>query len=269
MAIRYIFKQLLLPPGGLLLLLLLGWWLRRRAPRLALLCFGIGLGGLWAMSLPVAVQSSARLLETVPAVPGDAWGGLAQRADAIVVLGGGRQAADQAWGSEQPALVAVERLRYAARLARASGLPLLVSGGSPYGGRPSEAELGAELLSRDFDVAVRWQESGSRNTWENALFSARLLERAGVRRIVLVTSAAHMPRALWCFERNGLEVVAAPVGFFGGPTRRPLGGWLPEAKAMGESGALLNEAAGRLLYPLLYGNRSGPGAAAQQGPADQ
>ena len=146
---------------------------------------------------------------------------------------------------------------------------LLVSGGSPYGGRPSEAELGAELLSRDFDVAVRWQESGSRNTWENALFSARLLERAGVRRIVLVTSAAHMPRALWCFERNGLEVVAAPVGFFGGPTRRPLGGWLPEARAVGQSGALLNEAAGRLLYPLLYGNRSGPGAAAQQGPADQ
>ena len=97
MTIRYILKQLFLPPGGLLLLLLLGWWLRRRAPRLALLCFIGGLAGLWAMSLPVTVQSSARLLETVPALPGDAWEALAQQADAIVVLGAGRQAADPTW----------------------------------------------------------------------------------------------------------------------------------------------------------------------------
>lgn len=252
MAIRYIFKHVFLPPGGLLLLLLLGWWLRRRAPRLALLCFIGGLGGLWAMSLPVTVQSSARLLETLPALPGDAWDGLAQQADAIVVLGGGRQAADLAWGAEQPAQNAVERLRYAARLAKASGLPLLVSGGSPYDQLQSEAQLGAELLVRDFGVPVRWLESQSRTTWENALFSRQLLEQAGIRRIVLVTTAAHMPRALWCFERNGLTVLPAPVGFLGQPRALPLGGWLPDAVAVGQSGALLNEAMGQLLYPRFY-----------------
>src|SRR5690606_7535416 len=151
-----------------------------------------------------------------------------------------------------PAQVAVERLRYAARLARASGLPLLLSGGSPYDQLQSEAQLGAELLIRDFGVPVRWLESQSRTTWENARFSAQMLEQAGVRRIVLVTTAAHMPRALWCFERSGLTVLPAPVGFLGQPRVLPLGVWLPDAAAVAQNGALLNEAFGRLLYPRLY-----------------
>lgn len=44
MPFRYFVKQLLLPPGILLLLLALGWWLRRTRPRLAGLCFALGLG---------------------------------------------------------------------------------------------------------------------------------------------------------------------------------------------------------------------------------
>lgn len=252
MAIRYILKQLILPPGGLLLLVLLGWWLRRRAPRVAALCVALGLGGLWAMSMPVTVQSVARLLETVPALAAEDWSDLAQQADAIVVLGGGRQAADQAWGMEQPAPPAVERLRYAARLAKASGLPVLLSGGSPYAQAYSEAALGEVLMTRDFGVPVRWLESRSRNTWENALFSAELLQQAKLRRVLLVTSAVHMPRARWSFERAGLTVLPAPVGFLGEATALPLGGWLPDAQAVAQSNALLHEALGRQLYPLLY-----------------
>lgn len=252
MVVRYILKQLILPPGGLLLLVLLGWWLRRRAPRLAILCTLLGLGGLWAMSLPVTVQSSARLLESVPALPAEQWPALAQRADAIVVLGGGRQPADPAWGIDQPAPAAAERLRYAARLAKATGLPLLLSGGSPYQAGLSEAQLGARVMTEDFGVPVRWLEERSRNTWENARYSSVMLGREGLRRVVLVTSAAHMPRALWSFERSGLTVIPAPVGFLGGASDRPLGGWLPEAAAVGLSGALFHEALGRLAYPLLY-----------------
>ncbi|MDV7214019.1 YdcF family protein, partial [Azotobacter beijerinckii] len=63
MPLRYLFKHLLLPPSGLLLLLALGWWLRRRAPRAAGLCFTVGLGGLWLLSLPVTVEWAARALE--------------------------------------------------------------------------------------------------------------------------------------------------------------------------------------------------------------
>ena len=139
MPLRYILKQLLLPPGGLLLLLLVGWSLRNRRPRLARIAFISGLGGLWLMSLPVVVEWAARTLESDPPLAEVGWVQLADRAQAIVVLGGGREMADPAWGGDQPGLLALERLRYAARLARGSGLPVITSGGLHFGAPPSEA----------------------------------------------------------------------------------------------------------------------------------
>ncbi len=254
MELRFILKQLILPPGGLMLLILLAWllWAWAGRPRLAALCLTFGLGGLWLLSLPVVMEWSARLLEREPALAEGQWPGLAQRAEVIVVLGSGREEADPAWGSDQPSGIAIERLRYAARLHRASGLPVLISGGLHYGQPPSEAAMMAEVLQRDFAVPTRWQEERSRTTWENAQFSAELLKAQGVSRVVLVTQAAHMPRSRWCFERAGLEVVAAPLGFLGVPNERPLGGWLPEGKALWQNTRLLNEAAGLLVYPLIY-----------------
>ncbi|WP_330114948.1 YdcF family protein [Pseudomonas sp. JS3066] len=252
MPIRYIIKQFLLPPGGLLLLLLFAWWLRRRMPRLSLACFVTGFGGLWLMSLPIMVEWSAKVLEREAPLAESDWAQLSGKVDAIVVLGGGRERDDPAWGADQPAPMALERLRYAARLARASGLPLLTSGGLHYGEPPSEAWIMAETLRRDFGLEVRWQEGESRTTWENATYSAKLLRADGISRVLLVTQAAHMPRARWCFERAGFEVVAAPVGYLGVPNGRPLGGWLPESKAVWQSGMLLNEAVGLLAYPLAY-----------------
>jgi len=252
MPIRYIFKQLILPPGGLLLLLLAAWWLRRRAPRLSACCFVLGFAGLWIISLPIAVEWAARGLESEPPLAEAAWSGLSQRADAIVVLGAGREQDDPAWGGDQPGIMAMERLRYVARLAKASGLPLLTTGGLHYGEPPSEAALMADVLVRDFGVAVRWQEEKSRTTWENATESAELLRGTGIKRVVLVTQAWHMQRSRWSFEQVGFEVLAAPVGFLGVPNGRPLGGWLPEHKAVWLSGMLLNEAVGLIAYPLVY-----------------
>ncbi|UCJ16628.1 YdcF family protein [Pseudomonas sp. MM211] len=253
MPLRYMLKQFFMPPGILLLLLVLAWFLRRRFPRLAAGCFAIGLGGLWLMSLPVTVEWAARLIEREPALVQESWAGLAQHADVIVVLGGGRDSADPAWGADQPSAIALERTRYAARLAKASGLPVLTTGGLHFGRPPSEARLMADVMSEDFGVEVRWREERSRTTWENALESAAMLQPGGIRRVVLVTQAWHMPRSRWSFEQAGFEVVAAPVGFIGGPNDRPLGGWLPEGKAVWQSTLLLNEVVGSLAYPLVYG----------------
>lgn len=253
MPFRYFIKQLILPPGVLLLLLLAAWWLRRRWPRTALACFVAGLGGLWLMSLPVAVEFAAHKLENVPALAPAQWSALAARADAIVVLGAGRERGDPAWGNaDQPTGVALERMRYAAQLAKASGLPLLTTGGLHYGTPPSEARLMADSLQRDFGVSVRWQEEQSRTTWENARMSAEMLLPQGIKRVVVVTQAWHMQRSVWSFERAGFEVVGAPVGFLGNDNARPFGGWMPENKAMWQSGQLLNEAAGLLGYRLFY-----------------
>lgn len=254
MPIRFILKQLLMPPGVLLLLIVFAWWSRRRYPRLAGTCFVAGVGGLWLMSLPAMVEWSARQLEREPALAEAQWANLAQRADTIVILGAGREQGDPGWGHvDQPGLMALERLRYAARLARASGLPLAASGGLHYGQPPSEAALMADAMQRDYGLKVRWLEERSRTTWENAQFSAELLQPQGVRRVVLVTQAWHMARARWCFEQAGFEVITAPMGFLSKGYERPLGGWLPESRAIWQNSQLLNEALGLWLYPLAYG----------------
>jgi uncharacterized SAM-binding protein YcdF (DUF218 family) len=252
MPFRYFVKHLLMPPGVLLLLLMLAWWFRRSRPRLAGVCFALGVGGFWIMSLPVAVQWGASALEREPPLAREEWASLAQRADAIIVLGAGREQGDPAWGADQPTGVALERERYAARLAKASGLPILTSGGLHYGAPPSEARLMADSLRDDFGVTVRWQEERSRTTWENAQFSAEMLLPDGVKRVVVVTQAWHMPRAVWSFQKAGFAVVPAPMGFLGVDNAEPLGGWMPEFRAIWRSGQLLNEAVGQIGYSLFY-----------------
>lgn len=253
MFLRYVFKQLLIPPGILFVFVLLAWWLRRARPRLAGCLLALGLGGLWLMSLPVVLRTAAHAMESVPPLPMEQWASLAQRADAIVVLGAGRERDDAAWGgTDQPSALASERLRYAARLAKASGLPVLISGGLDYGRPPSEAAMMAESLEKDFGVTARWQEGESRTTWENATRTAAMLDKEGIKRIVLVTHGWHMPRSVWSFQQVGFTVVPAPMGFLGGQSAGPLGGWLPEPKAEWQNGWLLNEAIGAVGYRLFY-----------------
>ncbi len=252
MPIRYVVKHLLLPPGLFLLLLAFAWWLKNVRPRLACVLFATGLGGLWLMSLPVVVQWAARVVEREPALVLSEWSTLAARADAIVVLGSGRERGDPAWGRDQPTLIGLERLRYAARLAKASGLPVLTAGGLEDGSPPSEAQLMADSLCDDFGVSVRWKEEQSRTTWENAHMTAGILLPQGIRRVVVVTQAWHMPRSVWSFEQAGFEVVAAPVGFLSADDARPLGGWMPEYSAIWQSGLLLNEAVGQVAYRFIY-----------------
>jgi len=252
MPFRYFVKQLLLPPGILLLFLLLAWWLRHSRPRLAGLLFAVGLGGLWLMSLPVVVEWSARAIEREPALAPSEWSSLSERADAIVLLGSGRERGDPAWGTDQPTGIGLERQRYAAQLAKASGLPVLVTGGLHFGTPPSEAQIMADSLRNDSGVEVRWKEERSRTTWENAQMSADILLPQGIKRVVVVTQAWHMPRSVWSFEKAGFEVVPAPVGFLSADNARPLGGWMPEYKSVWQSGLLLNEAVGQIAYPLFY-----------------
>lgn len=253
MPLRYFLKQVFMPPGVLLLLLIVAWWLRRSWPRTATLCFVLGVGGLWLMSLPLVVQHAAGQLERLPPLPMAQWPALAGQAEAIVVIGAGRERGDPAWdGVDQPTGVALERLRYAAQLAKASGLPLMTSGGLHYDSPPSEAQLMADSLQRDFGVSVRWQEEQSHTTWENATLSAAILLPQNIKRVVLVTQAWHMPRAVWSFEQAGFSVVPAPVGYLGKNHGRPFGGWMPENKALWQSGQLLNEAIGQVGYRLFY-----------------
>lgn len=136
-----------------------------------------------------------------------------RQAQAIVILGSGRNLAAKEYGGQTISRLALERVRYGARLARQTGLPVLVTGGAPYGGT-SEAQLMREALEQDFGVAVRWAESAATDTEDNARMSAKVLREAGVTRVLVVTHAMHMRRSLGEFSRAGLEPLPAPTGFY-------------------------------------------------------
>ncbi|MEW5890127.1 MAG: YdcF family protein [Pseudomonadota bacterium] len=206
--VKKILATLLLPPMGPILLAALGLALLRRQPRLGRLLAGSGLLSLYLLSIPAVTDP---LLATLQIAPPVKYAQL-RDAQAIVVLGGGRYREAPEYGIDTVNRLTLERLRYGARLARTSGLPLLVSGGAPFGGRP-EAEAMAEALAQDFGVPVRWVENASRDTRENARFSAALLRREGIARVILVSHAWHMRRALAEFSAAGLQTVPAPTGF--------------------------------------------------------
>ena len=144
----------------------------------------------------------------------------AKSAQAIVILGGGTRRNAAEYGGDTLGRLTLERVRYGARVAKLIGLPVLVTGGSVYGGE-TEAKLMRESLEREFGVPVRWAEARSRTTHENAVYSAEILRDAGIERVVLVAHSVDMPRAIAEFAAQGISIVAAPTGIpsrdFDGP----------------------------------------------------
>ena len=110
-----------------------------------------------------------------------------------------------------------------------------------------------QVLEQSFHVSVRWEETNSRNTAENAQYSADILRSQGIDNIYLLTHAVHMKRALWAFERAGLKVTPAPIGFTAtGPGRNPLEEWVPDAWTLAYSSFALHEYLGLVWYRLRY-----------------
>lgn len=240
----------LLPPLGLVLAAAAGWMLRKRRPRLGAALFA----GSMLVLLALSTQAGARLIAAPleqRALPLDAPRGAG--AQAIVVLGGGRMKhAPEYGGADIPSPYTLGRLRHAARLQRVTGLPLLVSGGSPDGSAAPEAELMARTLREDFAVPVRWLERKSDNTAQNAQFSSALLRREGIDRILLVTDALHMPRAQAAFAQTGLRVVPAPTNFETGGRLSAID-FVPNGGALALSHYALHEWIGLLWYRMRYG----------------
>ena len=240
--LKKILSALLLPPFGLVLLGIAGLWLSRRHRRPGLALAVLALTAVGVLSIPLVADALMGSLERqAPLSPA----ALAQT-QAIVILGGGKYpAAPEYGGADTVNRETLERLRYGARLQRQSGLPILVTGGAPWGGRP-EADAMKAVLEEDFHGQVRWVEGRSRDTAENAAFSAHLLREAGITRIVLVSQAWHLARATALFEGAGLAVLPAPTGY---ATEEP--GWpaqlLPRIGAFDRSCIALHEWLGILL----------------------
>jgi uncharacterized SAM-binding protein YcdF (DUF218 family) len=236
--LKILISTLLLPPGnGLALLCIAGIFRRRR----------------WAFGL-AAAATMLSIAQCLPAVADRLIASLEKQsatlaptatkpeAGAIVILGSGLNTDATEYGGDTANDRTLIRTRYGATLARRYELPVLVTGGRPPRASRAEADVMAGILQDEFGVAVRWQETASMDTAENAAFSASILKAAGIHRIVLVTHAFHMPRARRLFEQAGLEVIPAPTAYFSHPHFDwQVSDFLPQAKALHTSYYALHE----------------------------
>lgn len=213
----FVFLSKFLPPlvyplGLIFFLLILALIIRRTKPRLQTAILIITLAILVISSNRWVASSLVRSLEwqylpaeTLPQV------------EAIVVLGGGTESAQY----PRPAVEingAGDRVIYAARLYKQGLAPrVLVSGGNItwLSGRTmtpaDEMDDLLQLMGVPQEAIVL--QPKSQNTYEDAAFTAEMLHEMGIERVILVTSAMHMPRSVGLFQKQGIEVIPAPADY--------------------------------------------------------
>jgi uncharacterized SAM-binding protein YcdF (DUF218 family) len=239
--IKTALRSVVLPPAGPLLLAVLGLFLLKRRPRLARVCLIAAVGSLWLLSTPVVSDALEALVECYPPLDLRSVAG----AQAIVILGGGGErifAPEYAGAAAEPLML--ERLSYGAYVYRRTNLPILVTG------HGIEAAAMRATLLRNFEIEPRWVDDQAYDTFENARNSVRLLAAAGVKRIILVTHATHMRRAVHEFTDAGVQVLPAPVGVH---TVRDYGisRYIPAPEAMQRAHFAIYELLGELVRALL------------------
>jgi uncharacterized SAM-binding protein YcdF (DUF218 family) len=246
-------RELLLPPGINLVLLVIGFLFLAPWPKFGYWCLLIGIITLYMFSIaPVATW----LIATVEKTPAMADPMDARGEQAIVVLGSGRYYDAPEYDGDTVSRYGLERLRYAQYLQEQTRLPILMTGGRPHDDFYSEAELMEEIFKDIFGGITMWTEQRSRNTFENAVCSKRILEGENISRIFLVTHASHMPRAMYVFDRVDFGVTPAPTGYLRDVFSKAttLEKWLPTASALSISRTALYEWLGLFYYRINYGS---------------
>jgi uncharacterized SAM-binding protein YcdF (DUF218 family) len=254
-----VLSALLLPPVPLLLLVLIGVRLIAWRRSVGWLLVLLSVLGLWFGATGAAGEGLQRaLLAPPPPLIGERLSEFKRTAGktptAIVVLGGGRESSAPEYGVASLSPLSLERLRYGVWLGREVGAPVMFSGGMGHSAQPgaSEAEVAADIALREFQRPLRWTESRSRDTRENAQYTTSLLRDQGLRKLIVVTHGWHMARALRAFReaaaRQGAtwEVVAAPMGL-APRVERPALRWIPSSEGFLLVRAVLREKIGWFL----------------------
>jgi len=251
-----ILPPLILPDGLTCLLLLAVILTVRKKPRAALGSATAALMLLLVASTPLVSQLLVGSIEarSVPQSPLPA-------ADAIVVLAAG------AWPAEPPQpIVKVDgptanRLLYAAKLYRDGKAPIVILSGGQLPWRkalpPESAQMAEVIEIMGVPSSAVVQESESGNTYQNATRTKAILEERNLHRILLVTSALHMPRALALFRQQGVDAIPASTDFVSPSTNRANSGWpeliialLPSAEALQLTTQALKELLGSAVYRI-------------------
>jgi uncharacterized SAM-binding protein YcdF (DUF218 family) len=154
---------------------------------------------------------SERLLYLVESqVPASSAADLSD-AQAIAVLSGDVYHGKPGDVPDDVGLLTLERLRLAASLYHAHPLPVLVTGGIEGNDAESSAALMADTLQQDYGIKTTWLEERADNTYQNGAFSAAIFKTNNISRVIVVTEAWHLPRALWSFAHAGITAIPAPA----------------------------------------------------------
>ncbi len=244
-------SQLLLPPGGLILMALLGLIFWKKLWGRVLI--GLSLVLFWLLSTePVRDSLTASLEFQYPAINIEK---IRVTKAAIVVLGGGIQENSLDYqGSDELSRFAMMRVIYAAKIARKTGFDVYATGGTPL---TQEAESEASIMRRWliwFGVPSTHihSENKANTTWENALLTQKMLAQKDINTIILVTSAWHMPRSVWCFQAQGLNIIPAPTDYLTEQEPYDMRSFIPSWNVLADSSYALHEYLGLFWYRLKY-----------------
>ena len=206
--IKAIYYTFFLPPGLFVTALLFcAWRLRknRRASKPLLLLAAL----LYLFSTEWFAGWLVHPLETAYQPP------VRPQGDVILMLGGGATAdTPNLTGLGHLSGNAANRLLTTAQLARATSLPIIVSGGKVFNTTGSEGEIAARILT-DLGIAKERisVDDQSLNTRQNIFYSQEIMRQKGYQQVILVTSAFHMPRAMAECRAAGVQAVAYPTDY--------------------------------------------------------
>ncbi|MDC0096672.1 YdcF family protein [Amylibacter sp.] len=175
-------------------------------------------------------------------------------ADAIVVLSGMVRAIDGANGLEYEWREASDRIFAGIDLIQENKAPILVLTGGKLPWSVGKPE--GEYLR---DIAIKYGVPNKNilltenveNTDQEAKAVAELLNKASPK-IILVTSAFHMPRAQKVFEAAGIKIEPFAVDFLSGADKYTIINFIPSAEALYQTSFFIRELIGRLYYSLKY-----------------
>ena len=249
MFLRLLLKTLLLPPAINLMVIAFALLLPKSLRQLARALIALSALSLWLLCTPVVSSMLAISIERYPAI--DPQQAVQSGAKAIVVLGASHIDTAPEYGASSPNDDGLVRLHYAAHLHRRTELPLLLTGGPTNKLQRVHSRVLDRSLRQEYDISAAWIETKSATTWQNALYSAEILHPVGIRDIVLLSHAYHLPRAVKLFETAGFNVTAAPTRV---NTQYPWNNWrfwLPSAVGLDLSAKVLHEYLGLLWYQFV------------------
>jgi uncharacterized SAM-binding protein YcdF (DUF218 family) len=233
--LKKLITHFILPPGLLVIAFaLLGLLTKRKLAKFIAFSFALFV---YLLSIEPVKDVLYKPLEEAYPVPSKPEG------DAIVVLGGG------AYNTGILKEDSTKRLLTGFVLHKQTDLPIILSGGASIGALPEAESMKGLLLTLGVDKGKIYTEVNSKDTEENAQEVKKLCKRLGCKKIILMTSAYHMKRAVLSFQKVGLEVVPYPTDFKR-DMRYNLYSLLPKMGVFADSYKALREYLGLVWYSL-------------------